>query len=226
MTPDENSHYPAQPARRGRKWLVVLAVLLLAGGIWTWDQVIKDRVIPKRFGVVQDGMIYRSGQLSSALVTRTLQKHGIRRIVDLTSIDPADPDERAEKRAAAELGVEISVFTLKGDGTGGIHNYARAVEAIFRAQRAGQPVLVHCAAGAQRTGGVIAAWRLLVERKDPSFVLKELRRYGWDPKHDTVLLEYLNSHMAELAQLLHEAGVIDQIPNPLPELPTKSRRAN
>jgi protein tyrosine phosphatase (PTP) superfamily phosphohydrolase (DUF442 family) len=197
--------------------------LLVAGGIWTWDQVIKDRVIPKRFGVVQDGMIYRSGQLSSALVKRTLQKHGIRRIVDLTSIEPADPDERAEKRAAAELGVEISVFTLKGDGTGDIHNYARAVEAIFRAQQAGQPVLVHCAAGAQRTGGVIAAWRLLVERKDPSFVLKELRRYGWDPKDDTVLLEYLNSHMAELAQLLHESGVIDPIPIPLPELPVRTR---
>ena len=222
MTRDEKSHRPAQPARRGRKWLVALTVLLVAGGIWTWDQVIKDRVIPKRFGVVQDGTIYRSGQLSSALVKRTLQKYGIRRIVDLTSVDPTDPDERAEKRAAAELGVEISVFTLRGDGTGDIHNYARAVEAIFRARQAGQPVLVHCAAGAQRTGGVIAAWRLLVEGKSPSFVLKELRRYGWHPKSDTVLLEYLNSHMAELAQLFHEAGVIDQIPTPLPKLPIRT----
>ena len=223
MTPDENSHRPAQRARRGRRWLIALGILLVAGGIWTWDQVIKDRVIPKRFGVVQDGMIYRSGQLSSALVKRTLQRHGIRRIVDLTSVDPTDLDERAEKRAAAELGVEISVFTLKGDGTGDIHNYARAIEAIFRAQQAGQPVLVHCAAGAQRTGGVIAAWRLLVEGKAPSFVLKELRRYGWHPKSDAVLLEYLNSHMAELAQLLHESGVIDRIPAPLPELPIRTR---
>ena len=74
------------------------------------------------------------------------------------------------------------------------------------------------AAGAQRTGGVIACYRLLVEKKDISFVLEEMMRYGWSPKRNVLLLPYLNSHMAELAALLQKMGVIDHVPVPLPRL--------
>jgi hypothetical protein len=42
--------------------------------------------------------------------------------------------------------------------------------------------------------------------------------FDWDPKNDTALLIYLNNHMAELAMLLKQKGVIDEIPEPLPVL--------
>jgi len=198
--------------------LVWLAVLLLGGTIWAWEEAIKDRVIPKRFGMVKEGQIYRSGQLSSSLVKRTLVKYKIGVIVSLTGDSLDDIDKNTEKQTAAELGIERLIFPLRGNGTGDINNYAGAIAAICEAQKKGKPVLVHCSAGAQRTGGVIAAYRLLVEKKDVSFVLAEMMRYGWNPRRNVYLLPYLNSHMEELAMLLQQMGVIERIPSSLPQI--------
>ena len=216
---DKNLHRRAKPVPIHRRLLPVIVVLLIGGGIWVWEGVIKYRVIPKRFGVVQQGSIYRSGRLSASLVKRILVKYNIRKIVDLTAYNPDNRDQQAEKQAADDLGIEIVRLPLNGNGTGDINNYARAIDTIVRAKQQNKPVLVHCAAGAQRTGGVIAAYRLLVEQKSPSFVLNELADYSWDPKDDTALPIYLNSHMAELAALLKQMGVIDDVPSPLPQLP-------
>jgi protein tyrosine/serine phosphatase len=199
---------------------IILYVLILAGVIWTWEEVVKDRVIPKRWGVVEKGLIYRSGQLSSSLVQRMLERHGIKVIVDLTGTEPDDKDQRAETKAAAELGIEHLRFPLRGDGTGDIAQYAGAIAAVVDARRSGKPVLVHCAAGAQRTGGTIAFYRLLVEEKPPSVVVREMARYGWDPKRNKILLDYIDEHMGELAVMLQERGVIEEVPEPLPLLRT------
>jgi len=209
---------------RRRIYPVFLCILLVGGGIWLWKEVIEDRVIPKRFGVVHQGLIYRSGRISATLIKKTLVKHNIRVIVDLTHDEPENADQQVEKRAAAELNIKRLVFPLKGDGTGDINNYAKAIAAIVEAKRNNTPVLVHCAAGAQRTGGVIAAYRLLVERKSCSFVLEELADYNWDPEDDTILLDYLNNHMAELARLIKQERVIDEVPSPLPKLHVKNKR--
>jgi len=208
-------------SKAGRRWMPVvgIAFVVVAANIWVWQSVIKDRVIPKRFGVVEQGRIYRSGQLSAALVKKIFVEHNIRVVVDLTTEDPNNPDQQAEKLAAAELDIKIIKLPLRGDGTGDINNYARAITAISEADRKATPVLVHCAAGAQRAGGVIAAYRLLVQKKDPGFAISELKHYGWDQKDDQALLTYLNSNMADLAQLLKQSGVIDEVPKPLPQLP-------
>jgi protein tyrosine phosphatase (PTP) superfamily phosphohydrolase (DUF442 family) len=195
---------------------IILYVIILAGAIWTWEEVVKDRVIPKRWGVVEKGFVYRSGQLSSSLVKRTLENHGIKVIVSLVGRIADDKDQEAETEAAEELGIEVLRFPLGGDGTGDIAQYAGAVAAIVEARRVGKPVLVHCAAGAQRTGGAVAFYRLLVEKRSPSFVVKEMARYGWDPKRDRVLLDYIDEHIGELAVMLKERGSIEEVPDPLP----------
>ncbi len=197
---------------------IILAVVVLGGAVWVWEEVLEDRLIPKRWGVVEEGLVCRSGQLSASLVKRVLKEHGIKVIVNLTSEVPGDKDQEAEQKAAEELGIEVKRFPLSGDGTGDIARYAGAVAAVVEARRMGKPVLVHCAAGAQRTGGTIAFYRLLVEKKSPSFVVKEMARYGWDPKDDTILLDYINEHMSEMAAMLEAQGVIDDIPEPLPVL--------
>jgi protein-tyrosine phosphatase len=184
-----------------------------------WFGVLRDRVVAKRWGVVDEGAIYRSGQLSRHLVQPVLERYGIRVVIDLTEADPADVDQQAEQRAIAELGLESHRCPLIGDGTGDIRQYAAAVAAIVAARRDRKPVLVHCHAGAQRTGGVIAAYRLLVERRQSTAeVLAELPRYGWQRGRDDVLVEYLNQHMEELARILVEQHVIDDVPAPLPRL--------
>ena len=183
-----------------------------------WEEALEDRIIPKRFGVVEPGQIYRCGRLHRALVEETLKKYDIARIVDLTGGYPKDQDQKAEARAAEALGIKRVEIYLHGDGTGDIRQYAEAIAFIHNAVRDNKPVLVHCAAGAQRTGGVIAAYRMLVQHKPPAEVHQEMTKYGWNPAKDTAVLQYLNSHMRELADMLVAKGVLDRIPEPLPQL--------
>ncbi|MBI5758931.1 MAG: dual specificity protein phosphatase family protein [Planctomycetales bacterium] len=215
---DTGSPPQAAPRRRRTVTLGAIAVLV-AALVGLWFGVLRDRIVAKRWGVVEEGAIYRSGQLSRHLVKSMLKQHGIQVVIDLTEADPADVDQQAEQRAIAELGLESHRCVLIGDGTGDIRQYAAAVAALVAAKRDGKPVLVHCHAGAQRTGGVIAAYRLLVERRQSiAAVLAELPRFGWQRGRDDVLLDFLNQHMEELAKLLVEQHVIDDVPAPLPRL--------
>lgn len=208
--------------RLDKSSMIWIAALMIGGSIWLWEEVIEDRVIPKRFGVVQQGSIYRSGQLSAALVRKTLAKYKIEVIVSLSGEAMDDPDMNAERQAAADMGIKRVCFPLKGNGTGDIKNYAGAISAICQAQKQGKTVLVHCAAGSQRTGGAIAIYRIFVEKKDTSFAIAEMIEYGWKAKSNPYLLPYLNENMSELATLLKEMGVITEIPQPLPKLKTKT----
>jgi protein tyrosine/serine phosphatase len=197
---------------------IVLAVILIGGSIWLWHDVIRDRVIPKRWGCVEQGAIYRSGVLSAALIERTLKKNDIQVIVSLTGEKPDDPDHIAEMRTAEKLGIELHRFGLGGDGTGDIEHYAQAIAAIVKAKQEGKPVQVHCAAGTQRTGGVVACYRLLVLGDPKEDVLREMRAYDWDPKGNPKLIPYVNENMHTLSTRLVELGVIESVPDPLPLL--------
>ncbi len=204
----------------GHKWLFVAVSAIVIGlAVWVWFSFIKYRFVPKRFGVVVPGHIYRSGQISASLIKKTLTKYNIRIIVDLTSADPNNPDKQAEKQAAAELNIKVLRFTMSGNGTGDINDYASAVIAIANAEKQNLPVLVHCTAGAQRTGGVIATYRLLVQKIDPNIVEDEIEKYGCAIDDRPVLRSFLNDNMAELATRLKRAGIIDEIPATIPQIP-------
>ena len=216
MNLNASQEYP----RTGRRWLFVAGLVIVVGlAIWAWFGVIRYQIIPKRFGVVEQGRIYRSGQISAPLIKKILTKYNIRVIIDLTSADPNDHDKQAEKQAAAELNIKVFRFSMSGNGTGDVNDYVTAVAAIANAEKQNLPVLVHCAAGAQRTGGIIAAYQLLVQKIDPNIVEDEIEKYGCDIDNKPVLRSYLNDNMAEFAMRLKQAGVIDQIPATIPQIP-------
>ncbi len=196
-----------------------MGVLIVAvGGPVAWNNGVRDALFPKNFGVVEPGRLFRSGQLSRWQVRRVLAENHIGRIVALSGHGGHAADLAAEDRAAAELGVRRDVFPLGGDGTGQVAQYVGAIADVAVAGRAGQPVLVHCIAGAQRTGGVIACYQLLVEHRPEAAVYAELRRFGHDPKDNPHLLDYLNAHMGEIAAGLVADGTIARVPVPLPVL--------
>ena len=202
---------------RGKLALLVVLAGMVGGGIGFWKGYLEDRIIPKRWGEVVPGKVYRSGQLSAALVERMLREHEIGVVIDLTG-GGDERDQVAEARAIRELGIESLLLALAGDGTGDIRTYAEAVERLQRATGEGKRVLVHCAAGAQRAGGVIAIYRALIENRSPIFIFEEMQRYDWEPGDDRAVVDFLNDHMIELARLLVEKKVIDKVPEPLPVL--------
>jgi protein tyrosine/serine phosphatase len=225
----EISSMPMTPSAAGRarsRWRAVggfaaVVVAAVTGGLVAWNNGLRDQVVAKNFGVVEPGRIYRSGQISARLIEPTLRAHHIQTIVALAAEGMKPADNAAEMAAAADLHIDRQLVPLAGDGTGSVQNYAAAVADVDAAVRAGRPVLVHCVAGAQRTGGVIAIYQLLVERKAPAEVLAELRRFGHDPHDNPHLLAFLNVHMAEIAQRLADRGVIERAPTPMPQLPVQ-----
>lgn len=199
-----------------------LLVLVLVGVAWM--ELAHDRFFPKRFGIVEAGQIYRSAQLHPALVDDVLIDNGIRTVVDLQYWEDK-PFLLAEKRAIQQLGITQHRFPLNGNGTGDIENYALAIREIHDAVARGEPVLVHCAAGAQRTGGVLAAYRTLVQGKPAALAVDEMELYDWDPVKDRVLLEYLDQNLPTLALRLVELGVIPAVPEQLPQFANQRPRA-
>ena len=114
-----------------RKWLVVAGLVIVVGlAIWAWFDIIRYQIVPKRFGVVEQGRIYRSGQISAPLIKKILTKYNIRVIIDLSSADPNNHDKQAEKQVAAELNIKVLRFSMSGNGTGDVNDYAGAVAAI------------------------------------------------------------------------------------------------
>ncbi len=218
---------PAVPQHR---WLrisvLIVAVACLAPLGIDGFKDLRDRLVPKNLGVVEAGKIFRSGQLHRALVRETLTKNHVQVVIDLTHDDPENMNQQAEQAAIRDLGLEGLRFPMNGNGTGEIDQVAGAVAALTTAEHEGKPVLVHCAAGAQRTGCVVATYRLLVKGDSPSDVLTEMEQYGWRPDHDHVMLNFLNDHLPDFADRLVELGTLSEKPRTIPVLTASSKRSN
>lgn len=198
----------------------VVALLVAAAAGEFWRKRLRFVVLPTRFGTVIPGRLYRSGQLSRWYVAGLLRKHRIGTVIDLTG-EPASPNahQLAERDAIAKLGIAGRRYPMRGDGTGELAVVAEAVTALQRGLESGKPVLVHCAAGVQRTGHVLAAYLLLAAGASPHRVYQYMARFGWEPGRSTAWPAQLNRRMGELALLLVAEGVIDSVPSPLPQLP-------
>lgn len=208
-------------ASRRRSQLRVALVLGAAVLAVTWagsTLVDRDDVRPKRLVEIEPGLLYRSGQISPRLIHGVLEDLGIRRVVWMLHYDDREASHRAEREAIDALGIERLHFPMRGDGTGKVTRLADAIAAVHQARAAGEPVLVHCAAGSRRAAAVVSMYQLLVEGRPVDEVYRELDRYGARPVAQSPLLPFLNSNMRELAEELVERGVLERVPETLPLL--------
>ena len=199
----------AWPVERKLYWLrrAIAALTLIMAISIGWTSYVKNVFYPVNFGVVEAGL-YRSGQLPKNAVRKVLTDNHIEVIINLCAPNPSDLNVAAEEKAAAELKIDRQSFPLRGDGRGDPAMYVKAVQAIIAARKAGKPVLVHCAAGAQRTSGVIAAYQVIIEGKSEEEAFREARRYLYDPKHNPYLRPYFDQHLPEWRAALAPAQVV------------------
>jgi protein tyrosine/serine phosphatase len=189
-----------------RRWIWLLPATAVFAWVWNSSPVnLKDRIFPKHLHGVYPGFLYRSGQIDARLIEPTLRELGIDVIVDLGGETP-DPAQAAERAAARQLGIAYHSFPLRGSGHGAVETYVSAVEAIARAEQAGQQVLVHCRAGDRRTGGVIAVYEMLVRGERTEHALEELVRYSPGGLEKSPTLIYLLENLGSIADGLRARG--------------------
>lgn len=152
-----------------------------AAGLWTWHETTR---LPKRFGVVEAGRLYRSGEVSPAQLEEVAREKGVRTVISL--LDPAAPESVAEREAAERLGLTWLNIPLRGDGSSTPEARNRIREILLRADTG--PMLVHCAAGSNRTGLACGMWRIHRDGWTVEQVLDEMRRYDFEDleKHENL----------------------------------------
>ena len=179
---------------------------------------------PENWGTVEEGAIYRSDRIMAHLVEDRLETFGIDVIVNMESPEEGNKPQRAAEAACEKLGIELKRFPMRGNGIPGerlpecVEKYAQALAAIAQARAEGKVVLIQCAAGRHRTGGMTATYRMLIVGDPPHEAYEELRAYGWKPEKHQILADWLNANMEQIAQELVKLGVLDAVPDPLPYL--------
>lgn len=116
--------------------------------------------------------LYRGAQPKADGI-RKLVALGIKTVINLRAADERALDEEREARAAGLLYFNIPMEGLSRPKDEQIE---RALAIINDA--ASQPVFVHCKRGADRTGTLIAIYRIMYDGWSSEDALREAKRYG------------------------------------------------
>lgn len=159
----------------------VLILLAVCGAGFAWQRVYGP---PKRFGVVVPGRLYRSGELAAQQLERVARDHSIKTVLSL--LDPGHPESVAERDAAERLGLRWLNVPLSGDGSSRPEDRDQIRAVILDDTLA--PLLVHCAAGANRTGLACGMYRIHRDGWTYEQVLDEMRGYDFEDleKHENL----------------------------------------
>ncbi len=170
-----------------------------------WKEIVRPNMFPKRFGVVTEGKVYRSGELTPAALAAVVRENKIKTIVDLGAFIEYPEAEERERQTADAIGAARYQFALYGDATGNANYYLQALRIMNDPEK--QPVLVHCGAGTHRTGCAVAMYRTIVEGVAPEVALEEATQFAYDPVKHTKFTEMFNTWQPRVAEALKSGAL-------------------
>lgn len=188
------------------RWLAGTLILLgIVGGPAAYS-ALRNRHF-RNFRVVEDRVLYRSGQLSLAGLERIVSEYGIRTVVTLRDADIAGdpPPDLAEERWCQAQGLKHvrlrpqhwwSPNAAPPPAQQNIDTFLAVMD-----DPANHPVLIHCMAGIHRTGAHVAVFRMEYHRWSTAAALTELRQRGYrnlDSEED--VLGYLEGYVPRWAR--------------------------
>lgn len=178
-----------------RMVLIVATIALLLGGPWGYLRY-QDRM-GRNFRVVEEGVLYRSGQLSLAGLQRIAHDYGIRTVICLRDGDRED--DRLEQEYCQKAGLnhvriqQRSWWASEGPvpAEEGLNEFRQVMDDPNK-----YPVLIHCFAGIHRTGAYCAVYRMDYHGWNNSDAIAEMRRLGYDTlDSDLDLHAYLENYL-------------------------------
>ncbi len=204
QTNDEQSAAVGRTKKQSGLLRLVIVVVIVAGVIYGIKKT-RYQFIARNFGVVETGEIYRSGRLTPRMFRKVIGENNIKTVLDLGAYQPGSPEDLREQQLAEELGAERYRFYLDGDGTGNPNYYVQALRLMSDPEA--QPILIHCAAGAQRTGVLVLLYRHVVQGQDLARAYPESFQYKHKPD-EWELLTYVAQWNDEIADALRSGEPI------------------
>jgi tyrosine-protein phosphatase SIW14 len=149
----------------------------------------------RHFRVVDDGRLYRSGQLTPKVLDRAVHDHGIRTIVCLRALAREGDTrlENVEEIWCAERGIRYVRFAPAAwDSPEGEANLNAFLKLVHDPDAG--PVLIHCFAGLHRTGVYCAIFRMELHGWTNAEAIAEMYAIGYF-QDDPAALEFLRRYV-------------------------------
>lgn len=138
-----------------------------------------------------DGRVYRSAQPDAAAMA-AVENAGIKRVLNLRQFH--DDEDEAEGTQLRLYHVPFNAAAIKDE-------YVVAALKIIRASD--QPILIHCWHGSDRTGTIVAMYRIVEQGWSKQAAIDELRNggYGYHSIYGNII-EYLEAVDVERVRAL------------------------
>lgn len=180
------------PIKRRKLILCIVVLDLIALAVLAY--IFRYTFLPKRFAEVEPGL-YRAGYCQPGPLSRIIREKKLRTILVLLNDEPDTQEQKDEEAVARREGVKLIRIGMPGDGTADFVLLEQAAAVI--ADPANRPVLVHCAAGVNRTGAAGAVYRMKHLGWTFEQALAEMERYGYSQSETPQLREHLKRYYAE-----------------------------
>ena len=160
----------------------------------------------RNFRVVQDRVLYRSGQMSLSALKRIIHDYEIKTVItlrDASILGEPPPDQIEEQHCRKE---ELNYYRIPPrrwwapDGTVPADQGVRQFLEIMDDPK-NYPVLIHCFAGAHRTGAFCAVYRMEYQHWTNADAIQEVKDFGYSNLDDEWdILTYLEEYRARWRQ--------------------------
>jgi protein tyrosine/serine phosphatase len=132
------------------KQALLIVALLVCGRAFAGDVPVFDN-----FHEVERGELYRSAQMGPKDLGRRIRENGIRTIINLRGAAPGEEWFERETEVAEQAGVKMYNIGFTAERIPTAAELGALLAAFDEAPR---PILVHCRAGADRTGEAVAVY--------------------------------------------------------------------
>jgi len=156
--------------RRTKYFVWLLLPFAALSLVWSQEEAAISGL--PRFARVADGL-YRSGQPDAAGF-QYLARLGVKTVIDLRG-----PGKRAQREQVLVESLGMRYVNIPLSGWRQPHDVEVLRVLTLLADPEARPILVHCRRGADRTGVIIALYRILYEGWDPERAYREMRAFGF-----------------------------------------------